>query len=133
MDPFGSLTVSLSGMIAQKYRLNTIAWNLANAYTTSTPEGGPYRRRDVVVSGWPYGSGAMGVKVVGLYQDPRPFRVRYDPGHPDADERGFVRLPNVNPLEEMANLVAALRAYEANVRAFEAAKQMTLKALEVFR
>ena len=70
---------------------------------------------------------------MGIYRDPRPFRVRYEPGHPDADGQGFVRLPNVNPLEEMANLVAALRAYEANARAFEAAKRMALRALEALR
>ena len=133
MDPFGSLTVSLSGMIAQKYRLDAIAWNLANAHTTRAPGGGPYRRRDVVIAAWPYGPGELGVKVVGVYRDPRPFRVRYEPGHPDADGQGFVRLPNVNPLEEMANLVAALRAYEANARAFEAAKRMALRALETLR
>jgi flagellar basal-body rod protein FlgC len=137
------LAVNASALTAQRWRLNVISSNLANAETTRTPEGGPFRRKDVVfaASGPSFdevlrvglNSRGAGVRVGGLVEDPRPFRVVYNPGHPDADGSGYVALPNVNPLEEMVNLIAAARSYEANVEAFNATKAMLLRALEIGR
>ncbi|HHN64562.1 MAG TPA: flagellar basal body rod protein FlgC [Nitrospirae bacterium] len=135
MDIFKSFDVSASAMVAQKIRLNTIASNLANADTTRTPEGGPYRRRDVVFSSVLLDEtrGLEGVRVVDVVEDNSPPRVIYSPGHPDADARGFVKMPNVNIIEEMVNMMVATRAYEANVNAFNITKAMYLKALELGR
>ncbi len=135
MDIFKSFDVSASAMVAQKIRLNTIASNLANADTTRTPEGGPYRRRDVVFSSVLLDETRRleGVRVVDVVEDNSPPRVIYSPGHPDADARGFVKMPNVNIIEEMVNMMVATRAYEANVNAFNITKAMYLKALELGR
>ena len=148
MDYEVALAISASALSAQRIRMNVIASNLANATTTRTPEGGPYRRRDVLFEAVPVGesfSGILraasrdsraslqGVAVQGVVEDPRPFQRVYQPGHPDADAEGYVLLPNVNPLEEMVNLIAATRAYEANVTAINATKAMALKALEIGR
>ncbi len=135
MDLFRDFNVSVSAMLAQKVRLNTIASNLANIETTRTPEGGPYRRRDVVFQSVLVDEqrGLEGVTVNGVVEDPSPFKVVYDPGHPDADERGYVLMPNVNLVEEMVNMILTTRAYEANVNAFNITKTMYLKALELGR
>jgi flagellar basal-body rod protein FlgC len=143
MDFFRVLDVSASALTAQRWRLNIIASNLANAQTTRTSQGGPYRRKDVVFATWSprfdqvisalYEPPYAGVRVVEVVEDPRPPRVIYDPSHPDADENGYVRLPNVNPLEEMVNLIAAARSYEANLAVFNAAKEALLRALEIGR
>lgn len=138
---FDILNVSASALSAQRFRLNVISSNLANAETTRTPQGGPYRRRDVVFSAVTpvfqqilranVDPNLRGVRVVQVIEDPRPFRVVFNPSHPDADINGYVALPNVQPFEEMVNLVAAARSYEANVEVFNATKMMLLKALEI--
>lgn len=140
---FQILAVNASAMVAQRWRLNVISSNLANAETTRTAQGGPYRRKDVIfvptqepfaeILGLETGNALVGVKVGGIVEDPRPLRVVYNPGHPDADPSGYVLLPNVNPLEEMVNLIAAARSYEANLEVFNATKAMLLKALEIGR
>ena len=140
-DPFAILS---SGMAAQRTRLDVIASNLANAHTTRTPQGGPYRRMEPVFVATPVGddSGGFGdaldaqlrgVNVARIARDPRPLQRVYDPGHPDADADGFVTLPNVNPVEEMVDLIAASRSFEANAEAFQTVRQMFLRALELGR
>ena len=143
MDFFTSLDVSASAMNAERTRMNLISSNLANANATRTPEGGPYRRKDAVFSAKPVTEpfsttlGRLqrnqpeGVEVTQIVEDSSPFRRQYDPGHPDADAQGYVTLPNVNVVEEMADMIAATRAYEANVTAAQAAKGMALKTLEI--
>jgi flagellar basal-body rod protein FlgC len=136
-----------SALDSQRQRLNIIASNLANAESTRSPNGGPYIRRDVVFQTSPPGpqfssvfasafgdpSEPSGVRVTDIIQDERPLRTIYDPDHPDADEHGYLHLPNVNPIEEMVNLMSATRAYEANLAVMETGKTMTLRALEMGR
>jgi flagellar basal-body rod protein FlgC len=124
-----SLNISASGLAAQRARLDLIAENLANAETTRTLDGGPYQRQQAVLTADSEG----GVKVSGIVPDTRPSQRIFEPGHPDADATGYVAMPNVNPVEEMVDLVTATRAYEANVTAFNAGKAMTQKALEIGR
>lgn len=135
MDIFKNFEVSASALVAQKVRLNTIASNLANANTTRTPEGGPYRRRDVVFSSVLVDEmkGLEGVRVIDVVEDNSPPKIIYAPGHPDADKSGFVKMPNINVIEEMVNMMIATRAYEANVNAFNITKAMYQKALELGR
>ena len=129
--------VSASALEAQRVRMNTIASNMANAHTTRTAAGGPYVRKDVVFSEMPVNSDFAekleGVKVSAVVQDNKPPLTIYDPGHPDADEKGYVTMPDINVLEEMENMMMAVRAYEANVRAFNMSKGMYQKALELGR
>jgi len=143
MNFFDALRVSSSGLAAQRIRMNLAANNLANINTTKTPEGGPYRRKDVVFASQPLeksfndtlGSQMTGklseVRVVGIIDDPRPPHTKHDPQHPDADEKGYVKTPNINLMEEMVNMISATRSYEANVTAIKASKDMALKALEI--
>ena len=144
MDFLTAMAASSSGMAAQRFRMNIISANLANAETTRTPEGGPYRRRDVIFGALPpqrsfeeelrahvSPDAPLQVKVLGVAVDRRPPILKYDPSHPDANEQGYVAMPNINPLEEMVNLMLATRSYEANVAAFNATKSMALKALEI--
>ncbi len=134
MGIFASLRISASGLTAQRTRLDTIAGNLANATTTRTPEGGPYRRREVVFA--PVTLDAQqtgGVAVLEIREDPRAPQMVYDPGHPDANADGYVAMPNVRVLEEMVDLISASRAYEANVTVMTAAKGMMRRALEIGR
>ncbi|RMG68587.1 MAG: flagellar basal body rod protein FlgC [Nitrospirae bacterium] len=133
MDIFKTFDVSASALVAQKLRMQTISSNLANINTTRTPEGGPYRRRDVVFETLLMDEEGLlsGVRVKDVRVDQRPPRVVYDPDHPDADENGYVRLPNINLVEEMVNMMLATRAYEANVNSFNITKGMILKALEL--
>jgi flagellar basal-body rod protein FlgC len=140
-----AFSVLASGLDAQRARLAVVSSNLANVQTTRTPEGGPYRRRDVVFTAAPVApqfdselsarldEANQGVEVTRVIADPRPFKSLYEPGHPDADENGYVQYPNVNPMEEMVNMMSALRSYEANVTAVNATKSMALKALEIGR
>ncbi len=143
LDAFAT---SSSGMAAQRFRMNVISANLANAQTTRTPEGGPYRRRDVVVGALPphrsfeeelrsqgKPDDTRHAKVLGMVVDKRPPILRYEPSHPDANEEGYVAYPNIRPAEEMVNLLLANRSYEANVTAFNATKSMVMKALEIGR
>ncbi|MBO8141911.1 MAG: flagellar basal body rod protein FlgC [Firmicutes bacterium] len=134
-----AFSISASGMTAERVRMDTIANNLANANTTRTPEGGPYRRQVPVFAAreWPswqrMGFAGAGVRVVAIREDPGPFRLVYDPHHPDAGPDGYVRMPNVDVVREMVDLISATRAYEANVSAFNAAKTMAMRALDIGR
>jgi flagellar basal-body rod protein FlgC len=134
MDVF---KVSSSALDAHRIRMNTIASNMANAQSTKTDEGGPYVKKNVVFKTIPIGQnkseGLEGVKVTGVVEDTKPPVVIYDPGHPDADEKGNVSMPNINVIEEMVNMMMALRTYEANVKAFNISKGMYQKALEIGR
>lgn len=140
MDLNAALSISAGGLDAQRQRMNVIASNLANASTTRTPDGGPYKRRDVVFVSDPVSfekalngkiEDAKGVKVADVIEDKRPPRMVYDPSHPDANKDGYVAFPNVNVVEEMTNMMAAVRSYESNVAAVNASKSMSMKALEI--
>lgn len=145
MDLFTSMNVSSSALTAERTRMNLISSNLANASATRTPEGGPYKRKDAVFAATPVESrfaraldGATAgevrqVQVMQVVEDQNPPRKQYDPSHPDADPQGYVSMPNVNVVEEMADMINATRAYEANVTAVQAAKSMALKTLEISR
>jgi len=145
MDFFSSLRVSASGLEAQLKRMNTISSNIANAETTRSPEGGPYRRKDpmfaAVTDRENFGEilenaldeSVQGVLVEEIVEDTKPPRLVYNPSHPDANAEGYVAMPNVNTVEEMANMISAQRSYEANATAMGAAKAMAQKALEISR
>ena len=147
MDFFSAMDICTSGLIVQRYRMNVAAENLANIESTRTASGGPYRRKQVVIQNAgshsafldvltrakSYMPGMGGVRVVGLVEDPTPFRTVRRPGHPDADQNGQVLMPNVNAVIEMADIMSATRAYEANITAFSAAKSMISKALELVK
>ncbi len=143
-----SLRISAAGMSAQRRRLDVIASNLANQQTTRTPAGGPYRRQDVVFQAEPLPEAAagtpdfaaggreealVGVRVAAVVADPRPPLLKYEPQHPDADDRGYVAYPNVNPIEEMVNMLSASRSYEANLTMLKTAKEMANKTIEVLK
>jgi flagellar basal-body rod protein FlgC len=135
---FGALGVSASGLNAERMRMEVTANNVANAFSTRTADGGPFRRQDVVfaaVLDEQSGSKASmgGVEAVEVVDDPTPARVVSMPGHPDADAQGNVSLPNVDLPMEMVNLVTATRAYEANVRTAQAFVQMSQQALAIVR
>jgi flagellar basal-body rod protein FlgC len=138
-----ALHASASGLTAQRVRMDVISNNLANVDTTRTPEGGPYRRQQVLFSsllpGHAAGSsaadaldGAAGVNVARITEDPA-VRVVHDPSHPDADAQGNVRYPDIDTTAEMVDMLSASRAYEANITAFNAAKSMALKAIDMGR
>ncbi|MDI6816243.1 MAG: flagellar basal body rod protein FlgC [Actinomycetota bacterium] len=143
MSIFSTLRISSSGLSANRLWLDTISSNIANANTTRTAEGGPYRRRDIVMT--PQGRGGFsqllgsagstsagqGVKVAAILKDSSAPRLTYNPEHPDADANGYVAMPNVNVVTEMVNMIAATRAYEANVTVMNAAKSMAMKSLEI--
>ena len=136
MGIFSSFDISASGLFAQRTRLDVIACNIANAETTRTAEGGPYARRQVVFAEALRalaGATGAGVEVVEIAVDSAPPNVVYDPDHPDAGPSGYVALPNVNVVEEMTDMVAATRSYEANVAAMNAAKSMFQSALDLGR
>jgi flagellar basal-body rod protein FlgC len=152
MGLFDAIDISGSGLSAERLRMDITAENLANAETTRAANGGPYRRKDVVLaSAQPDGfrsalAGAMGgapgaggtqpaggVQVSQIVQDNSPPRMVYDPGHPDANAQGYVAMPNVNPVTEMTDLISASRSYEANVTAMQTAKQMFTKTLDLLR
>jgi flagellar basal-body rod protein FlgC len=143
---FDSMHVSASGLAAERLRMDIIAQNLANANSTRGPDGQPYRRHEVIFRSRDVGAavGAEGTSVQGndrmrgvepiaIVEDPSPLRAVYDPQHPDSDENGYVQYPNVNPVTEMVDMTTATRAYEANVTAMNAAKNMALKALDILR
>src|SRR5262245_46698844 len=139
MNLITALDVNASGLTAQRKRVELTSSNLANSQTTRTPEGGPYRRKDVVFEtsdfdqslGMAMNSGVAGVQVSDLVEDPRPFDRRFEPGHPDADAEGYVSYPNVNVMEEMVNLVEASRSYEANIAAMSIVKTMINRTLDI--
>jgi flagellar basal-body rod protein FlgC len=145
MNFLEALQISASGLSAQRVRMDVISSNLANINTTRTPQGGPYQRRDVVFAARQpstsfedmlharMGDGLPQVRVAGIIADPRPPQLKYDPGNPDANEDGYVAMPNINLMEEMVNMISATRSYEASVAAINATKNMALKALEIGR
>ena len=143
MDFMTAFDISASGLSADRTRINTISMNLANAKTTRTAQGGPYRRRSVVQQATevddPFSihmrsaldREVQGVRVSAVTMDNRPFKRVYEPGNPDANAEGYVMYPDINVVEEMANLMTAQRNYEANVTTVDAVKGMYVKALEI--
>ncbi len=142
MNVFNAMEIAASGLYAQRTRMNAIASNLANARTTRTENGGPYRRLDPVfrattvdpsarLQADPQARAARGVEVVEIREDTADPQRVYDPAHPDADELGFVNLPNVNVVEEMVNMISASRAYEAGVTLMQTVKGMGNSALSI--
>jgi flagellar basal-body rod protein FlgC len=145
MDILTGMRVSASGMAAQRTRMNTISSNIANINTTRSPEGGPYRRKDVILESMPEAKSfgeiltsapqkdVQRVQVTDVLVDRRAPLMKYEPDHPDADDNGYVAYPNINLMEEMANMIQATRSYEANVAAMNATKDMAMTSLEIGR
>lgn len=143
LNTFSTLRISASGLSAERLRMDTIASNIANVSTTRGENGQPYRRKIAVfqenlnkelnTSTGKTEENLLGVKAVGIVEDKSPLRKVYDPTNPDADNDGYVNMPNVNVLNEMADMIAATRSYEANVSAMNSEKSMFLKALEIGR
>lgn len=144
MSMFSSFNINASGMTAQRYRMDVISENVANANTTRTADGTPYRRKMVYFEEKQPTFGAVldqatgmytsgqGVKVTGVYEDTKTeMKMVYDPSHPDANEDGYVYYPNVDIVTEMTNMIDASRAYEANATAFSASKSMALQGLQI--
>jgi len=143
MDIFTTMKISASALKAQRIRMNAISSNLANIETTRTPDGGPYRKREVVFQSSQSGfadtldnrlrDAVQGVKVAQVQASSLPPLMVYNPSHPDANAQGLVAMPNINLVEETADMMSASRAYEANVTVVKSAKRMALKALEIGR
>lgn len=146
MSLFSSLSVSASGMDAQRTRAELLVENMANAETTRTPEGGPYRRKDVVfqsdtvdapfssvLSDAMDGTGTTGVSVANVVVDQSDPERRYLPGHPDADADGYVAFPHLNPAEEMVDLVSASRGFQANVASMTSVKEMLQRSIDLLK
>jgi flagellar basal-body rod protein FlgC len=145
MDFMTAIDVGASALKAERTHLNVISMNLANAKTTKTVGGGPYRRKEVVFKETevesPFSKAmnealdrdVMGVRVESIQNDRRPLKQVYEPGHPDANEEGYVSYPDINVVEEMTNMLQAMRAYEANVSTITTSKAMFSKALEIGR
>jgi flagellar basal-body rod protein FlgC len=146
MSFFDSLDIAASGLTAERVRMDVTAENLANAQTTNGPGGQPYQRQEVVLSqvGSSFGAtlaGALGgaapppggVEVSGIINDPTPDQLVYDPGHPGANAQGYVRMPNVNPVTEMTDLISESNSYQADVTAMDTAKTMYSKTLELLK
>ena len=142
MNLFGMLEVSGSAMTAERWRAEVVSANMANAETTRTPEGGPYRRQLVVFRAQPMsrfplmlaslrGQPGPGVRLDRVLADTSPLPRRFEPGHPDADPAGYVTYPNVNPVLEMADLLSAVRAYQLNAAAVQATKNMLQQSLQI--
>ena len=143
MSVFGAMDVSATGMTAQQLRMDTISENIANVNTTRGADGRPYRRKTVVFNekSYPTFSESLsmankhnigkGVKVTRIVEDPSEGRLVYDPAHPDANEDGYVTLPNVNTVTEMTNMIDATRAFEENVKVMKSTKGMAMKALDI--
>jgi flagellar basal-body rod protein FlgC len=144
MNLFGVLEVSGSALAAERQRAEVVASNMANAETTRTPQGGPFQRRLVVfrarrmpqfplmLTAFPAPQ-AQGVRISQVVADPSPPLRRFQPGHPDADAQGYVAYPAINPIEEMTDLLGAVRAYELNAAAVQAAKNMIQQSLDILR
>ena len=148
MSLYRTLDVSASGLAAQRRRVETLAENIANSETTRTPEGGPYRRRRVVfesdarrvsfdealrTAGGPLFARVNGVRVSRIETDPSPPEKRYLPEHPDADADGYVEFPSFNPVEDMVDLTASVRSYQANLAVIDAVKRMLNETIDVAR
>jgi len=136
-----AITASASALSAERTRIEAAVSNMANAESTRGPDGQPYRRRDVLLAADHHTSfdgalgraNAVGVKVAGVVEDQAPFRRRYEPSHPDADAQGFVQLPNVDPQNEMVDLIGASRAYQANLTAISLIRDLVARSLELGR
>ncbi|MEW9123737.1 MAG: flagellar basal body rod protein FlgC [Thermotaleaceae bacterium] len=147
MGMFKAIDVSATGLTAQRLRMDIISKNIANATTTRTSSGTPYRRQVPIFreASSPFSfeeqleiaKGAKkagnGVEVIGIQEDKSPFKKIYEPGHPDADKDGYVQMPNVEIVAEMVNMISSTRAYEANITSLNATKNMAMKALEIGR
>ena len=144
MSMFNAMEISSSGLSAQRTRMKVISSNIANINTTRTPAGGPYRRRDVIFGALPaeknfqeellsqtVDKGTRHVKVLGVVEDSRAPKLKYDPNRPDANEEGYVSLPNIDIAEEMTNLMISKRSFEANIASINATKNMITNALEI--
>lgn len=143
MGIFNSIDISASALTAEKTRIDIIAKNMANANTTRTTGGTPYRRQMVVfqenkansfnayLEKHLNGFNGKGVRISKIVEDESPFKLVYEPGHPDADENGYVKMPNVDIMKEMVDLISAQRAYDANITAMNTSKAMLMKALEI--
>ena len=138
---FSSINISATGLSAERIRMNVLSNNIANAYTSRSETGTPYRRQEVVfksllgenseISMGGSDFSGQGVKVEEIVEDMSPYKQVFKPEHPDADEDGYVLMPNINVLEEMTDMIAASRAYEANIAAINASKSMLNKALDI--
>ena len=145
MDLLTSLKISASGLKANRKRMAAISSNIANEQTTRTAEGGPYRKKEVVFGSEParesfseilegeMNEKAQSVHATEVISTDRPPILKYEPNHPDANEQGYVAYPNINVMEEMANMISASRSYEANISALNTTKSMAMKALEIGR
>lgn len=145
MSIFNSINISSTALTAEKTRIDIIAKNMANASTTRSTGGMPYRRQMVVfeenkadsfseyLSKYSNKINGKGVKISKIVEDEFPFKLVYEPGHPDADENGYVKMPNVDIVKEMVDLISAQRSYDANITAMNASKSMLMKALEIGR
>ena len=147
MSFFDSLDVAASGLTAQRTRMDVTAENLANAQTTRGANGQPYQRQEVVLQqagttfsstlagamGAPSSQAAGGVQVAGVVSDPTPDQLVYDPGNPDANKQGYVRMPNVNPVTEMTDLISEPNSYQSDVTAMQTAKTMYSKTLDLLK
>jgi flagellar basal-body rod protein FlgC len=141
MGMFDILKISSSGLKAQRTRMEVIAGNLANIHTTKTDEGGPYKKKEVVFASSDVSDergfrGVLskkieGVKINSIQESDNAFEKIFDPNHPDADQEGYVMLPNVNLMEEMTDMTAATRAYEANINVLNTTKEMLMKSLDI--
>lgn len=133
MSLFNIFNISGSAMTAQSQRLNVVASNLANVDSTTGPDGQPYRAKQVVFSTTPMGSNGQGagVKVAAVVEDTSPMKLVYDPKHPMANAQGYVSMPNVNPVDEMVNMIAASRSYQNNVEVMNTSKTLLLKTLTI--
>ena len=143
MSMFGAIDTSASGLTAEHLRMDVISNNIANVNTTRTEDGGPFRRKLVIFQArnarghWPFRNKdkpelpGRGVRVTAIMKDMAPFKLEYDPNHPDADANGYVRRPNINIVHEMVDMITATRAYEANVTCINSAKDMISSALNI--
>lgn len=137
IDNVSAMDIAVSGVRAQRTRMNVIANNIANAFSTRTAAGGPYRRQvtifEAASTSGPLDPSSFGVKVKEIIDDLSPFQSVYDPSHPDANEDGIVLFPNVNLAIEMINLLSAQRAYEASIDVMLSSRRMTQRALEIIQ
>lgn len=132
MSLFNIFNISGSAMTAQAQRLNAVASNLANVDSATGPDGKPYRAKQVVFEATPMGAHAgVGVKVKAVVEDASPLKMQYDPKHPMANEQGYVAMPNVNPVEEMVNMISASRSYQNNVEVLNTSKSLLVKTLGI--
>ena len=145
MDFMTSMKISSSGLTVQRKRIETISSNMANMETTRTPEGGPYRRKDLVITAMPLrdefgrhlkqniSNNLRQVTVTEIVEDQNEPRMQFDPDHPDANELGYVAYPNIDLMSEMVNLMSASRTYEANATALNASKTLAIRAIDLGR